>query len=212
MYYDFGLKNAILSLFKDKEFRENRGRQRHDALRDIHSLFGCREGKRLIQVTNAQFVNPRNSPYDLTMDFGQWYRFCQRSFGVVSIRCPDLPADMIGKSRFTRLVVIVPGPTEPKCISVYIQRLVDAILEFMPQGAEGGIPIRIPGKQEFLHGIYLARIYADTPTRQKLSNALGHSAYLGCLWCMHSARRVYKLQLLQGKIEDATTGSTGGGA
>lgn len=38
VYFDFGLENAILSLFQGKHFRDNRDSQRHGELRDMHSV------------------------------------------------------------------------------------------------------------------------------------------------------------------------------
>jgi hypothetical protein len=169
-------------------------------------MFGCKEGKRLIQATGAKFVHKNNSPYDLAMDFGQWYKFSQRCFGVISIRCADMPADMLSKSANSRIVVLVSGSSEPKNFGVYLRRLIDSFVEFMPQGhgaaATGGIQINIHGEPAFTHGIFLARIFCDTPARQKMSNGLGHSAYHGCLWCMHRARHVSKAKLLEGQVID----------
>lgn len=116
-----------------------------------------------------------------------------------------MPADMLSKSANSQVVVLVLGASEPKSFGVYLRRLIDSI-EFMPWGhggsATGGIQIDIPGEPAFTHGIFLARIFCDTPARQKMSNGLGHSAYHGCLWCMHRAKCVSKAKLLKGEVVD----------
>lgn len=212
VFFYFGVATGIKSLFSDSEFRANRGKDRAATSVDPNAVFGCSEGRRLTERTRGSFSHPDNSPYDLGFDFGQFFSFKNHSFGVVLLRCADLPPDMISKEKFSRVVFVIPGPNEPKSIDAYLGMVIQEFRRYGPatRSHRDGKPQQLPGLQidvndrdgQFRHVIFLARVYADTPARQKLTKGAGHSSYFPCWWCKFKGRRVAAGALKRGIVED----------
>ena len=212
VFFDFGVADSIRSLFLDPEYRRNRGKNRSASVRNPSTIFGCKEGLRLTAATRGMFAHADNSPYDLGFDFGQFYKFKNHSFGVIMMRPADLPPDMICKQKFCRHLILIPGNSEPKSIDVYLMRVIREFQKYGPEPlldaschAQGppGLPIESdPSLTNGHHVIFLARVYADTPAREKLTKGMGHSSYHPCWWCSFKGTRVTCKGLKQGNIED----------
>ena len=66
-----------------------------------------------------------------------------------------------------------------------------------------GLPIESdPSLTNGHHIIFLARVYADTPAREKLTKGMGHLSYQPCWWCSFKGTRVTCNSLKRGIIED----------
>ena len=119
---------------------------------------------------------------------------------------------LICNEKFSRVVFVILGPNKPKSIDAYLGMVIQ---EFRRYGLAmrshwDGKPRQLPGLQidvndrdgQFRHIIFLARIYADTPVRQKLTKGAGHSSYFPCWWCKFKGRRVAAGALKRGIVED----------
>ena len=71
-FFYFGVATGIKSLLSDSEFRV---KDRAATSVDPNAVFGCSEGRRLIERTRGSFSHPDNSPYDLGFNFGQFFFF-----------------------------------------------------------------------------------------------------------------------------------------
>ena len=119
---------------------------------------------------------------------------------------------MISKEKVSRVILIIPGPNEPKSIDAYLGMVIQEFCRYSPAMCShwDRQPRQLPGLQinvndrdgQFRHVIFLARVYADTPTRQKLTKAAGHLSYFPCWWCNFKGRRVATGALKRGIIED----------
>ena len=119
---------------------------------------------------------------------------------------------MISKEKFSRVVLLIPGPNEPKSIDAHLGMVIQELRRYGPamRSHWDGKPRQLPGLQidvndrdgQFCHVIFLARVYADTPARQKLTKGAGHSSYFPCWWCKFKGRRVAASALKRGIVGD----------
>jgi hypothetical protein len=186
VYYDFGLEKVIREkFFTDPTWCAARGKGR-DTPGDYYT---SKEAKRLHKKAGASLDCPYTSVWHLGLDFCQWFKSKAHSTGFLTLRCGDLPHQDRSKLRFTRILAIIPGPSEPKSLDPYLQETLAAFREFSP--ANGGIKgvkqhLIVDGQlqvEQVDHKILLGAVYGDSPGIKKLARWLSHAAYLGCGYC-----------------------------
>eukprot|EP00882_Tetradesmus_deserticola_P007756 GHRQ01008166.1.p1 GENE.GHRQ01008166.1~~GHRQ01008166.1.p1 ORF type:complete len:392 (+),score=63.85 GHRQ01008166.1:1269-2444(+) len=187
VYYDFGLEKVIREkFFTDPAWCAARGKGR-DTPGDYYT---SKEAKRLHEAAPGADLNcPYTSVWHLGLDFCQWFKSKVHSTGFLTLRCGDLPHQDRSKLRFTRILAIIPGPSEPKNLDPYLQDTLAAFNKFSP--GNGGLKdvqqhLVVDGElqvQKVDHKILLGGVYGDSPGIKKLARWLSHSAYLGCGYC-----------------------------
>ena len=96
------------------------------------------------------------------------------------------------KNAFVAALLIIPGPSEPSYLDMIFAPLIEDIIRLGPAG-EGFLVVEyeydeatsiiVPGFT-ITHKIIIGQVDADSPAARKLTNFLGHSAILGCGYCM----------------------------
>lgn len=136
VYWDFGLKNIISGrMFGNEEWRAARATER---VYEPYSFFGAGEFRRLNELfaldPDRMLANLNNSSYELGMDTVQLFNFKQHGCTVLGVRCTDMPYRLKGKAMNTFVLVIIPGPNEPKHLEPYLRRTLAAFKELGPEG------------------------------------------------------------------------------
>ena len=115
-----------------------------------------------------------------------WFKPFDRSEYKVSalmMSVINLPRNERFKKRWTMVLGIIPGPTEPKGnINTFLQPIVDDLLLLW-----NGIPIT-NSTQKIVKAALLG-VSSDMPALRKVSQYLGHKADLGCSRCNFMAER-----------------------
>lgn len=186
VFYDFGLETLLRDrFFTDPEWCALRGTGR-DLQGDFYQ---SSEAARLHAAAGTSPAERQVSVWALGLDFLQWWKRRQHSTGLLTLRCEDLPHACRSKLRFTHILAIIPGPSEPANLAPYLEDTLAALQRFAPAG-EGCAVVEhvvVDGKveqRESVHHVLLGAVYGDTPGVRKLALWLGHSAYLGCGYCL----------------------------
>ena len=120
-----------------------------------------------------------------TMWLCDWFKpFKHSEYKVGGIYMNDLnlPRTEWYKTRWTMLIGLIPGPTEPKSnINSYLKPLVDDLIELW-----NGVLLEIDGN--VLHAVLIV-VSCDLPATRKVSQFLGHKANKGCSRCEFEAQR-----------------------
>ena len=114
-----------------------------------------------------------------------WFKPFDRSEYKVSalmMSVVNLPRSERFKKRWTMVLGIIPGPTEPKGnINTFLSPIIEDLLLLW-----NGVYIESCGK---IVKAALLVVTADMPALRKISQFLGHKADLGCSRCMFKAER-----------------------
>ena len=120
-WYHFGLGNVITNtFFANKAWCRYRGKERDES---NDGFFGSPEAQRLNDTLppGRKLTDPDTSSYTLGADWGQMFQFKQHSCGIIGIHCNDIPERHRFKRCFSEVVTVIPGPKEPKNMSVYTE-------------------------------------------------------------------------------------------
>jgi len=190
-FYYLGLEETINRFFADPEWVAGRAAQRDAWCADPRNWWGTDAARDIDECTNGALFDARNSAYSLGFDFVNPFKFASYSMGLVTIRSEDHDDFLRAKQRHHKILMIIPGPTEPKCLDAYFQVIVDDFKRLGPAGegmmarpavtnADGSLG----WGTSFTHRAVLAMIYADHMARVKAQKAMGSAAaYLGCYFC-----------------------------
>eukprot|EP00884_Botryococcus_braunii_P007856 jgi/Botrbrau1/17071/Bobra.31_2s0002.2 len=180
--YDLGLGRAIQQMAKDPEWCALRTKGR-DAEDDYYQSF---EARRLHEAAGVSIDDYSTSVYEFGHDGYQTFKNSKHSMAIFRLRCLDIPASHRNKLRFCKVIVIVPGPTQPSSIHAFLS----GVLKEAQQYANDGLDIiehhMVDGQvrpQQLRHRVLLAGMAGDTPANRKVSLWCGHSAELGCGYC-----------------------------
>ena len=172
-------------MFGDTVWRQLRGTGRQDR---TNQYYQSADARRLNDAVGGALSEESTLAYDLGFDFGQMFQFKTHSCGIVTVRCADLPHIDRNKRRFNHILVIIPGPSEPKNTAPYFAELLDEFAAHAP--GRDPIKVRVPdpagpaGSTVVVsHSVVLSGVYADTPARAQMSKFMGHGAIMGCGWC-----------------------------
>ncbi|KAK9918436.1 hypothetical protein WJX75_004081 [Coccomyxa subellipsoidea] len=191
-FWYFGLANILRDrMFSDPTWCRLRGTGRNDPEQQ-YDYWHSPDFQRVNEATGAKLTAEGTSAsvYDVGVDWGQPFHFKQWSSGYVALRCADVPHVFRSIRDFCHLLVIIPGPDEPKSIDPYADEMFQDFKKYGPSGEglevvehlkdAGGVVV----PKTLRHYVVLGGVYADTPAQRKLSKWMGHSAYLGCGHCM----------------------------
>jgi hypothetical protein len=134
----------------------------------------------------------------------------------LTLRCGDLPHVERSKLLFTRILVIIPGPSEPKNLEPYLQDTLSAFKSFAPE--QGGLLVKEhkveDGRvvvREVHHKMLLGAVFGDSPGIKKLASWLSHASYFGCGYCLLKGTYEHGAMRYLGYLADQPT-HTGFGA
>lgn len=212
VFYDFGLEKVIRQkFFTDPAWCAARGKGR-DTPGDYYS---SAEAQRLHTAAKASLNCPYTSVWHLGLDFCQWFKSKVHATGFLTLRCGDLPHQERSKLNFTRILAIIPGPSEPKQLEPYLEDTLAAFNKFQP--AKGGLKevqqhSLVNGKVQVEmvdHKILLGGVFGDSPGIKKLARWLSHAAYLGCGYCLLKGTYAAGAVRFFGYVEPTNTGVPG---
>ncbi|XP_062508144.1 uncharacterized protein LOC134184461 [Corticium candelabrum] len=124
--------------------------------------------------------------------------------GVMFMSVLNLPRKQRMKQRWTMLVGIIPGPSEPKLhINDFLRPLVDD-LELLWNGIE---VVLADGSIKAVKAA-LVCVSCDLPASRKVLQFLGHKSDLGCSKCKFQAERAPGTHGASGKMSYLTNGET----
>ena len=110
----------------------------------------------------------------------------------------NLPRSERFKSKWTMILGVIPGPTEPKGhINTFLKPIVDDLLDLW-----NGIPLHPKGN---IVRAALVGVSADMPALRKVAQFLGHKADLGCSRCVFQAEREPGKKGASGKMSYVTS-------
>jgi hypothetical protein len=183
-YWDFGVGNVIQGMNRDPAYVSLK---RADADKpDPRGYFAAEDCKR-IQGEYPNFRNPGNGYFEIGGDFGQVFDGKQHSTGIIGIRGAALPFADRSQDRFIKPLLVIPGPNEPTTLQPYLEDIAKFFAEHGPQGT----PLCFREREQTGRALkdsketlWLLGAYGDTPFRAKLANWLGHTAILGCGFCV----------------------------
>ena len=122
----------------------------------------------------------------LNVDWVKPFKRNQYKFGVIYLSILNLPRSERMLKKWTLVVGIIPGPSEPKThINSFLAPLIDDLLKLWR-----GIEIEVSDIKERINcRAILLCISSDLPALRKVTQFLGHRAIKGCNKCLFSAER-----------------------
>lgn len=127
-------RNVIDALFKDPEYCAARARHRATYDPSDKSYFwGSEEAERLNKAANDKLFHENTITFEMGFNFAQPYNNCTYSVGFVFVRPIDVPEREKSNRRFTKLVSVICGPSEPKNIDAYIIHLLQDLQNLGPR-------------------------------------------------------------------------------
>jgi hypothetical protein len=128
-FFWFGLGPTIRDrMFTDPSFCRHRTTGREE-------YFYCSmEAARLAEKSGCNIWDYIVSCYEVGVDWAQMFSSKVHSTGFIMIRCADMPLSHLNRRRFSHVVGIIPGPSEPSKIDPYLEPLLDDFKKYGPQG------------------------------------------------------------------------------
>jgi hypothetical protein len=177
VYFYFGVKHCIQSMFMDDDFVAARG-----TARSTDTYYTSTEAGRLYEAAGCSLSDNNVSAYTLGVDGAQLFQTKVHSMWLILLQCNDLPSRCRSQRRFVKVVGIIPGPHEPKNFQTYMTPIAN---EFH----DGWCTVKLSTGVEMDHRFLLAAVAGDSPGVKKVTQHVGHSAYLGCPHCVCRGER-----------------------
>ena len=141
--------------------------------------------------TKPFLSNKNNLGLLINVDWFKPFKRSEYKVAALMLTVLNLPRQERFRKKWTMIVGIIPGPSEPKLhINSFLKPLVDDLLNLWK-----GLPLLKDGS---MVRAALLGVAADMPAARKVSQFLGHKADLGCNKCYFRAER-----------EPGTTGASG---
>lgn len=196
-YWDFGIHHVLQQLNSDQEYISLKGSAVID--KQDNGFFANDEAQRLDDLCGGKFFDHKSNTYlEIGGDFGQMFDKATHSTCLILVRDASLRYEDKGMMRFIKPLIVIAGPKEPESLKCFF---IDT-LEFLASHSYMGSPVTLNEYQgnddnvSVPQTLWLLGAFGDSPFRQKLSCWLGHSAYLGCGWCIfegwHSGGMYFK--------------------
>ena len=159
--------------------------QNDDFLEDVWDGKLCSDWSRDSFTGHELLSEVQNLAFMLNVD---WVKPCKRGqykIGAIYLTILNLPRAERLLKKWTLLVGLIPGPSEPEThMNTFLKPLVDDLLTLWH-----GISIEGEGGRKLnVRGILLC-VSCDLPALRKVTQFLGHKANLGCNICEFSAER-----------------------
>ena len=123
-----------------------------------------------------------NVAFLLNVDWFKPFKHSEYKVSAIMMTVLNLPRSERFKSKWTLILGVIPGPTEPKGhINTFLKPIVDDLLDLW-----NGIPIHPKGNTI---RAALVGVSADMSALRKVAQFLGHKADLGCSRCVFQAER-----------------------
>ena len=148
---------------------------------DLSDIMDGRLWKDFRFVSNRPFLDaPNNVGLALNIDWFNPFEHTQYSIGAIYLTILNLPREERYNIENTVLVGLMPGPTEPKRISPFLDPLIDELLQLWE-----GVPLstETPNSSLTLRAALLCFI-SDIPATRKVCGFPGFKARLGCSKCL----------------------------
>ena len=164
-----------------------------DVLKDVHD--GNIWKTFVIDQSTSEpfFLTSNNIGLLLNIDWFKPFKRSEYKVSAIMISVLNLPRQERCKTKWTMIVGVIPGPSEPKGnINTFLAPLVDDLLllkdglDLLPNG--GNVKAALLG------------LSADMPALRKVAQFLGHKADLGCSRCTFKAEREPGKQGASGKM------------
>eukprot|EP00731_Ephydatia_muelleri_P008580 Em0004g918a len=137
-----------------------------------------------------------NQQNDILLLNVDWFKPFQRSeykVSAIMMTVLNLPRSERFKSKWTMILGVIPGPTEPKGnINTFLKPIVDDLISLW-----NGVPLHPAGT---VIRAALLGVSCDMPALRKVSQFLGHKADLGCSRCTFTAEREPSTRGASGKM------------
>jgi len=117
------------------------------------------------------------------IDWYNPYKGSSYSLGLISLKCTDVSSANLGKTAYTRPLVVIPGPSMPPNLSPYFAPILEGFAD--PLHEESKCKVSLPNGSSATITMILEGLLADTPARNKCSLWLGVNAHVHCGWCLH---------------------------
>jgi len=146
--------------------------------------------------------NPHNLALILNVDWFDPFKRSKYKIGALYMSILNLPRNERYKLKWTMLVGLIPGPTEPRDnINTFVTPLVNDLLHLW----QGMTFVDFTGKQIESKTLLLC-VSADLPASRKVTQFKSHKCVRGCDKCMFVAKRQPGTRGASGKMNYATQG------
>lgn len=149
--------------------------------RYINDVWDGRIWKSFKDHDNWFFQDIHNVAFIMNVDWFKPYKRSEYKIGGIYLNILNLPRTERYKTKWTMLIGLIPGPTEPKeNINSFLQPLVNDLIELW-----NGIQI---GSDTTIRAALIA-VSCDIPAARKVCQFLSHKANKGCSRCEFEALR-----------------------
>ena len=133
---------------------------------------------------NCFFKNIHNVAFIINVDWFKPFKHSEYKVGGIYLNILNLPRTERYKTKWTMLIGLIPGPSEPKeNINSFLKPLVNDLIELW-----NGIQIHCSSTTTLIRGALIA-VSCDIPAARKVCQFLGHKANKGCSRCEFEAQR-----------------------
>ena len=146
-----------------------------------------------LQPTSPLLCDNNNIGLLLNVDWFKPFKHSEYKVSAIMMTVLNLPRSERFKSKWTMVLGVIPGPTEPKGnINTFLKPIVDDLIDLW-----NGVPLHPSGK---VIRAALLGVSCDMPALRKVSQFLGHKADLGCSRCTFKAEREPSTRGASGKM------------
>lgn len=137
----------------------------------------------LSEVTKGEILDPLNSSYSIGFDWCKANNTKEHSFGVVSLRCDDLPVDVPNRDSFVMPLMIIPGPKEPSNLNPYFNIIGREFNSINRKGLRVKYRDESGQMKKIRHKAFWCFIDCDAVARTKFGCFNGAIAQFCCPFC-----------------------------
>jgi hypothetical protein len=180
-FYYFDLKSQIESLFRLKSFRSSRTKGRDEEKGIYMSV-----GREWLQQQEPGILQENRSIWSIGVDGAQPFDKRCHSCTQIVLKCEDMGIGGRYKDSHTRVLAIVPGPTEPTDLNPYLCYIGAEMEKYRKEGMKISYKEEVDGEirtMEEIHHPVWAHIYADAKAREKILLCKPGTALKGCFYC-----------------------------
>lgn len=173
-------------MFKNKEFSALLKQYRHHSSGLMVDVFDGNIWKDFqtnpLNPSEPLLSNPNNIGLLLNVDWFKPFKRSEYKVSAIMMSVLNLPRSERFKHKWTMVLGVIPGPSEPKGhIKTFLKPIVDDLVLLW-----NGLPLHPDGS---IVKALLLGVSADMPALRKVTQFLGHKADLGCTYCTFQAKR-----------------------
>ena len=146
-----------------------------------------------LEPTSSLLCDNNNIGLLLNVDWFKPFKRSEYKVSAIMMTVLNLPRSEHFKTKWTMILVVIPGPTEPKGnINTFLKPIVDDLISLW-----NGVPLHPIGT---VIRAALLGVSCDMPALRKVSQFLGHKADFRCSRCTFSAEREPSTRGASGKM------------